>query len=46
MKQINKDMKTKKQYEDSVQLAGGAMLGVILTFIGLLIYNIVVYGVS
>ena len=37
-------MKTKKQYEDSVGLAGYAMLGGILTFIGLLIYNVVVYN--
>jgi len=39
-------MKTKKQYEDSVGLAEGAMLGVILTFIGLLIYNVIVYGIG
>jgi nitrogen fixation protein FixH len=39
-------MKTKKQYKDSAQMAGYAMLGGILTFIGLLIYNMIVYGVS
>ena len=39
-------MKTKKQYEDSTELAGYAMLGGILTFIGLLIYNVVVYGIG
>ena len=30
----------------TAQLAEGAMLGVILTFIGLLIYNVIVYGIS
>ena len=39
-------MKTKKQYGDSAQLAGYAMLGGILTFIGLLIYNMVEYGIG
>jgi hypothetical protein len=39
-------MRIKKQYEDSVGLAGSVMLGVILTFIGLLIYNVIVYGIS
>ncbi len=39
-------MKTKKQYGATAQLAEGAMLGVILTFIGLLIYNVIVYGIS
>ena len=39
-------MKTKKQYENSAGLAGYAVLGGILTFIGLLIYNMVVYGVN
>lgn len=39
-------MKSNKQYEDSAQMAGYAMLGGILTFIGLLIYNMIVYGVS
>ena len=39
-------MKTKKQYGDSAQLAGFAVLGGILTFIGLLIYNMVVYGIG
>jgi len=39
-------MKTKKQYEDSAGFAGFAVLGGILTFIGLLIYNMVVYGIG
>ena len=39
-------MKTKKQYVDSAQLAGYAMLGGILTFIGLLIYNMIEYGIG
>ena len=37
-------MKRNKQYKDSAQLVGYAMVGGILTFIGLLIYNMVVYG--
>jgi len=39
-------MKTKKQYGDSVGLAEYAMLGGILTFIGLLIYNMIEYGIG
>ena len=34
-----------KQYKDPEKLVGYAMVGGILLFIGLLIYNIVVYGV-
>lgn len=37
-------MKRNKQCKDSSQLVGYAMVGGILTFIGLLIYNMVVYG--
>ena len=39
-------MKREKQYEDSAKLAGYAMLGGILTLVGLIIYNMIVYGVS
>jgi hypothetical protein len=39
-------MKSNKQYEDSAQMAGYAMLGGILTLVGLVIYNMIVYGVS
>jgi hypothetical protein len=38
-------MKSNKQYEDSAQMAGYAMLGGILTLIGLIVYNVIVYGV-
>lgn len=38
-------MKSNKQYEDSAQMAGYAMLGVILTLIGLIVYNVIVYGI-
>mgnify|MGYP001394479343 CR=1 FL=1 len=38
-------MKSNKQYEDSAQMAGYAMLGGILTLIGLIAYNVIVYGV-
>jgi len=39
-------MRSNKQYEDSAKLAGYAMLGGILTLVGLVIYNMIVYGVS
>jgi len=39
-------MRSNKQYEDSAKLAGYAMLGGILTLVGLIIYNMIVYGVS
>ena len=39
-------MKSNKQYEDSAKLTGWAMLGGILTLVGLVIYNMIVYGVS
>ena len=39
-------MRSNKQYEDSAGFAGYAVLGGILTFIGLLIYNMVVYGIN
>jgi len=39
-------MRSNKQYEDSARMAGYAMLGGILTLVGLVIYNMIVYGVS
>jgi len=39
-------MKKEKQYEDSAMLAGYAMLGGILTLVGTIIYNVIVYGIS
>lgn len=39
-------MKRERQYKDSATIAGYAMLGGILTLIGLVIYNMIVYGVS
>ena len=39
-------MRSNKQYEDSARMAGWAMLGGILTLVGLVIYNMIVYGVS
>jgi len=39
-------MRSNKQYEDSAKLAGYAMLGGILTLVGMVIYNMIVYGVS
>ena len=39
-------MRSNKQYEDSARIAGYAMLGGILTLVGLVIYNMIVYGVS
>jgi hypothetical protein len=39
-------MKREKQYEDSATFAGYAMLGGILTLIGLIIYNCIVYGIN
>jgi len=38
-------MKSNKQYEDSAKLAGWAMLGGILTLVGLIVYNVIVNGV-
>lgn len=48
MKQVEQigNMKRDKQYEDSAMLAGYAMLGGILTLIGLVIYNVIVYGIN
>ena len=39
-------MRSNKQYEDSARIAGWAMLGGILTLIGMVIYNMIVYGVG
>jgi putative flippase GtrA len=39
-------MRSNKQYEDSAKLAEYAMLGGILTLVGMVIYNMIVYGVS
>ena len=39
------DMKSNKQYEDSARLTGYAMLGGILTLIGLMVYNLIVNGI-
>lgn len=39
-------MKSEKQYKDSATIAGWAMLGGILTLVGMVIYNMIVYGVS
>lgn len=39
-------MKREKQYEDSARVVGYAMLGGILTLIGLIIYNCIVYGIN
>jgi len=39
-------MRSNKQYEDSARMVGWAMLGGILTLVGLVIYNMIVYGVS
>ena len=39
-------MSRDKQYEDSAKLAGYAMLGGILTLVGLVIYNVIVYGIG
>lgn len=38
-------MKNEKQYEDSAKLTGYAMLGGILTLIGLIVYNVIVNGI-
>lgn len=38
-------MRSNKQYEDSAKLAGYAMLGSILTLIGLIVYNVIVNGI-
>ena len=38
-------MKTKKQYEDSAQISGYAVLGGILILIGSIVYNVIVYGI-
>ena len=48
MKQVEQigNMKRDKQYEDSAKLAGYAMLGGILTLVGLVIYNVIVYGIN
>ena len=39
-------MNRDKQYEDSAKLAGYAMLGGILTLVGIVIYNVIVYGIG
>jgi len=39
-------MRSNKQYEDSARMAGWAMLGGILTLVGMVIYNWIVYGIS
>ena len=38
-------MRSNKQYEDSAKLAGYAMIGGILTLIGSIVYNVIVYGI-
>ena len=38
-------MKRDKQYEDSATFAGYAMLGGIITLIGLIVYNVIVNGI-
>lgn len=38
-------MKSNRQYEDSAKLAGYAMLGGVLTLIGLIVYNVIVNGI-
>ena len=39
-------MNRDKQYRDSAKLAGYAMLGGILTLVGIVIYNVIVYGIG
>ena len=38
-------MKNEKQYVDSAKLTGYAMIGGILTLIGSIVYNVIVYGI-